>query len=237
MCEPTTIAIAGTLASAAGTYMQTQNAAKDAKNAMNAKNQAYAEGINRQNQYADESAAALKHEVDNQSADNFNDQREQAADEKLQAFNDVRVNDDYQPGVASTPKNVVIAQQRAKDATRATTDRDAENLFNLTGYDSALFNQGLERNNYARAFGNLSDTASRDAALIGMDVTAAGNNAKKSSNLFPTLLKTAGSAANLYGSAGYGFGGTPGADSIQMVNGVNTPVPLVKPTQAFGGYF
>lgn len=238
MCEPTTIAIAGMAASAAGTYMQTNEAAKNQARSTNAKNQAFAEGMTRQRQYADEAGASFSDEITNQGADNFEDKRVEDAAERLQAFNDVRVQDDYTAGAASTPKNVVLAQQRAKDAGRATTDRDAENLTTLSGYDGALFGQGLARNEYARAFGNLSDKALADSNLIGLDMQSAAANSQKAGSIFPTLLKTAGSAASMYGAGGGSFGSaTPGANSITQVGGQSVPIPLNKPSQAFGGFF
>lgn len=201
MCDP--VSATGLALSMAGSYMQTKESNKNAKRVQNARDNAYQTGMIRQKQYADESGAAFGENVQNQSRESFDNEAAKEGDRLKQAFADVRTEHDYNNTgmLSSTPKNVVIAQQDANTKADAKTDRDLSGMADLRGYSGAMFNQDTSRNNFARMFGNLQDKASHDSALIPLDMQSAGNNASKSPSLFPTLLKAAGMAMGMYGSA------------------------------------
>ena len=221
MCDPLT-ATALTL-SAGGSYLEQRDAKKNAKRVQNAKNSAYETGILRQRQYQDEAGQAFSENIDKQGRENFDEQKESEGQKFKQAFSDLRTTPDYNQGLtASAPKNVVLARQSASDEATTETNRDLLGLANLQGYGGALFNQGLDRNQFGRMFGNIQDQASRDSNLINLDVQAAGNNANKAPSLFPTLLKTAGTALSIYGAANPGTvtGGTA-ADPLKNAAGQN----------------
>lgn len=233
MCEPATaLAIAGTVASAAGTYMQTREAGKNAKRVQEAKNRAFASGMERQSEYANEASAAFQPAIQKQGGEGFNDQLDASTTERLNAFNDARIgNADYSVATPNAPKNVIMAREQAFNEADAEGDRDTTNLARLGGYGDSMFKTGLERNEYARAFGNLSDKASRDSNLIQLDMSAAGNNASKPGSLFPTLLKTGGSAATMYGAAG-----APGFDKVFGTSLPTAPAGGFK-AGGFGGLY
>lgn len=201
MCDPVTAT--GLALSAGGTFLQTREANKNAQRVQTAKDNAYEEGMIRQRKYADETGQAFSEMSTNQGREAFDTQRDAEADRVKQAFSDIRTQPDHnQAFTSSTPKNVVLARQRASDTAGAETDRDVDALSRLSGYGGALFNQGMDRNKFTRLFGNVQDEASRDSRLIGMDMSAAGNNASKSPSLFPQLLKAGGQAMGMYASAG-----------------------------------
>lgn len=234
MCDPVTAA--SLAVSAAGSYMQSREAVKNQNRMQAAKNAAFQEGMIRQRQYADEAGAAFGGAVKKQGAEGLKDTMEQSVAKRLQAFNDNRLGNqsDYSVATPNAPKNVVLDQERAFGEAKDTADRDNTALARLGGYGGALFDTALDRNEYARAFGNLSDKATRDSNLIGLDIQSAANNAYKPPSLFPTLLKAGGSAAAMYSAGGGNWfdekGGVPTDGSYG---------PAYKPGvfTKIGGYF
>lgn len=218
MCEPATLA--GLALSAGGTFLQQREANKNASRVANAKNDAYEANIIRQKQYADEAGVAFNESTDNQGREAFDENQVSEADRVKQAFSSIKTTPDYNVGLrASAPKNVVNSRERESDAASAETQRDVDNLAQLSGFQNALFNSGLDRNEFARKFGNIQDTASRDSRLLGLDINAAANNANKAPSLFPTLLKTAGQVTSAVGAAS-----TPG-ETINWNQGGQTVIP------------
>ncbi len=218
---------------AGGQYMQTREANQNANRMTEAKNAAYQTDMNRQAQYADEASAAFNHNIQNQGRESFDQQAAKTADATKQAFTRVQTPEmDYNDmgALASTPNNVIQAMKDKTAEADAKTTRDLNNNAALQGYGGALFDQNLNRNDFARMFGNMQDKASRDAALIPLDLSAAANNANKAPSLFPTLLKGAGMALGMYGAANgitsFGDKMVPGA----MPPGVYGPgVPTMQP--------
>src|SRR5574343_131352 len=102
--------------SGAGTYLQSREEAANAKRAMNAKNQAYQESVNRNRQMADEAGAQFGQNVQQQGRENLDVQRQAEADRAQQLFNERRVQPDYNVGlVSNAPKNVILARQSASE--------------------------------------------------------------------------------------------------------------------------
>jgi hypothetical protein len=229
MCDPLTITAVSMAASGAGTYLQSREQNKNMKRMQNAKNQAYQEGIDRQNEYAAQTTQAFNENLQNQGADSFTDQLADNSTKRLQAFRDNTVNesDDYS-FLTSTPKNVKLYADKTLGEAASETDRDNTNLALLSGYGDTQFGQNLSGNQFRRAFGNVADKAGRDARLVNLDMSAASNNAYKAPGIFPMLLKTAGQAGSMYGSAGApGLGGASSASALPTQQGFNVPF---KPT-------
>lgn len=239
MCDPVTAA--GLALSAGGTFLQQREANKNAKRVANAKNQVYEQNMIRQQQYADEAGAAFNHSTNQQGREEFDQQKKVEADRIKQAFEGRRTQPDYNLGnQSSAPKNVVLARKRASDEAKAETDRDVDNLSQLSGYGGALFNSGLDRSEFARLFGNIQDEASRDSRLLGLDLQAAANNAQKAPSLFPTLLKAGGQALTGFGASGGSFTNTVEGPVAAGTFGPGAPVTQYgifqngQPAQLFG---
>lgn len=244
MCDPVT---ATSLAlSAGGTYLQQNEEKKNAKRVQNARNNAFETGMIKQRQFADESGAAFNQNIDKQSRAKFDEEAAKESDRMKQAFGSVKTQPDYNKTgmLTSTPKNVVIANQNAMNEVDSETDRDLNNLAGLNSYSGAMFNQGLDRNQFIRLFGNLSDKASRESALIPLDVNAAGNNASKTPSLFPTLLRVGGMGMGLYSAANgitsFGDkvfqGPMPNGSVIPSQPGLFTSLKTI-PSKVFGGLY
>ena len=203
--------LAGLALSAGGTYLQARESANNEKRAMNAKNAAFTENMNRNTQYAADAGSIQANNTQQQGRENFDQQKTAEAAKMEQLFNERRTQPDYNVGAApgTLPKNVVLARQAASDVANEKTNRDAENLSNLQGYGGALFNQGLDQSQFARLFGGIQDKAGANTRMLPIEMSAADTNARKAPSLFPTLLKAAGMATSLYGGAGGTFTNAP----------------------------
>lgn len=200
MCDP--VSATALAMSAGGTLLETMEQNKNAKRVQDAKNNAFATGMMRQRQYADESSKAFDTNINKQGSEAFTQQAGKEQTRMKEAFNRIRTDDpNYAAVPQSTPQNVVIASQNANTKADEKTTRDLNNMSTLRGYEGASFNQDMSRNDFARLFGNLQDKASSDMRLVPLDMQAAGNNAQKGASLFPQLLKYGGMAMGLYGSA------------------------------------
>lgn len=246
MCDP--VSATALLLSAGGTYLESREANKNADRMQGAKNAAFERGMIKQRQFADESGAAFSHSMENQGREAFDENAQQTGDQMKQAFGAIQTQPDYNNTgmLASTPKNVVIANKDATAKADAKTSRDLEGLSKLSGYKGAQFNQDLSRNDFGRLFGNLSDKAGRESALLPLEMSAAANNASKSPSLFPTLLKAGGMAMGMYGAAN---GITSFGDKVAMgplkagqtwadmtTPGLMTNLKQI-PQKAFGGLY
>lgn len=207
MCDPVSagILLAGALGSTWATNNQTKAQNRNMQAMQTAKENAFRDGIARQDSYAGDAQKAFAPVVSSQGSDGFNTAVTNGTANRMQAFTDSRLpNDDY-TFLGSTPSNVVAAKEQAFTDTNNKADVNNAALARLSGYGDANFNVGLDRNNYARAFGNIADKAQRDASLIGLDMNQANNRAFKAPNQGLAMAKTASNAAMMYGAAG-----TPG---------------------------
>jgi hypothetical protein len=201
MCNPVAAMAAGTALSTMSEYKKADAEERNRVRMQEAKNNAFKSGMDRQKVYINEGQNLFNNQLENTSADNFNNKLAIAADERLKAFNDNRLDapvSDYQ--FDSTPKNVLIAQNKAFNDKNDIFQRDATNLANLTSYDDAMFNTDLERSNYGRNFANLADRASRDMNLVNMDMNSAAFNAYKPIDPLWSILGGAGKAGSMVGA-------------------------------------
>lgn len=220
MCTPVEMTIASTLLSGAGTYMQSSQAASNAKRAQQAKNQVLQDSTKRQQAFADEAQAAYKPMVEQQGAEGFTNKLADSVMSREQAFNANRIaTPDYSFDMTGAPKNVMIAQEQAFGKKGAETQRNTDALAKLGAYGETQSNQSMDRNAYARAFGNLSDKASGDIRLLPNALNAAANNSQKSGGFLPMLLKGVGSAGTMYGAAGMPGFGELSAGTKSLING------------------
>jgi hypothetical protein len=239
MCDPVTAA--GLALSAGGTYLQSREAVNNENRATAAKNQAFTQNMGRNRQFAAEAGSQAANNVQNQGREKFDENRQEEAEKQVQAFNDVRTQPDYNTGlVSNAPKNVVLARQSASEDAAAKTDRDVENNAALQGYGNALFNGNLSQSNFARLFGGIQDKAGANTRMLPLEMNAAANNAQKAPSLFPSLMKAAGSAANIFGAAGGSFSNTIPGQMPPGVFGPGAPVTSYgifmdkKPVDLFG---
>ena len=229
--------MAGLMGSGWATHNQSKSANRNLKAVQNAKEDAYRRGIERQDGYAAEAGSAFRPMVENQGGDSFRTQLAENTAGRMEAFGPAESEaSDYSiPG--STSKNVAMAMEQAFGEEDEKTNRNRSGLAKLGGYGDTSLNQGFNRNSFARAFGNLSDTALRDSNLIGMDMQQAANNAYKGPNTSLSLAKAGSQLAAQYAAAG--MPGMPGMGGGAPVNrgADGTPIPVMKPKQqAFGGY-
>lgn len=214
MCDP--VSATALVLSAAGTAMESSEANKNEKRMQNARNNAFATGMTRQRQYADEAGQSFNQAVEGQGREAFDTQSNKEKTRMKEAFNTVRADDpNYAAVPSSTPQNVIIAAQNANAKADEKTNRDLEGLSTLNSYGGAAFNQDMGRSSFARLFGNLQDKASRDSNLIPLEMSAAGNNARRSPSLFPQLLKYGGMALGFYNAA------NPGSIGKMFSSGAN----------------
>ncbi len=214
MCDPVTAAIVigvGAAASGAAAYKQTRHNNKNMKRAQNAKNAAFQANMERQRGYADEAGKAFDTSIEDRGSDSFKLGLEDASQNRLQAFNEGRLEAPSDYSFGSTPKNVILAQEKAFGEAEDKSVRDNTNLAKLSAFDDTFFNKGLGRNEYARNFGNLSDKAQRDAGLLGLDMNSAAFNSQKNLSPFWSILGGAGNMASMGGGAALGASGGGGA--------------------------
>ena len=222
MCDPVSAAvvIGGLVTSAVAQRNQTKQGNRNAQAVQTAKEAAYRQGIARQDTAAAEAREGFNTSLNQQGADAFGDTLADAAGQRLGAFNEASTTPgDYSRDV---PKNVRLAQEQAFGESSDKTSSRNQALAALTGYGDASFNQGLARNKYARAFGNLSDKAQRDRGLIQLQMQNAANNAFKGPSASLGAAKQIGQLAASYGAAG-----TPGINT--------TGATVARPNQAFVG--
>lgn len=224
MCDPVTAAVVigvGMAASGAAAYKTTRENNKNMKRQQNAKNQAFRESMERQSGYADEAEGAFNTSIEGRGADAFNLGLEDASQKRLQAFDDGRLEAPSDYSTSNAPKNVQLYQNKIFGEAEDKSVRDSTNLANLNAFNDTLFNKGLERNDYARAFGNLSDKAQRDAGLTQLDMNSAAFNAYKPLSPFWSILGGAGNMASMGGGAALGAsgGGAAGAGSAGASGG------------------
>jgi len=232
MCNPVFVGMA---ISAVASAAQAREQNKNAKRAQNAKDQAFSEGMTRQQQYADEAGASFNENLDTQGRTAFDEKAQQAADQTQKAFNSIKTPEtDYNNmgTLASTPNNVVNAMKDATTTADAKTQRDVGNNAKLQGYGGAMFSQDLDRSQFARLFGNLQDKASRDSALIPLDMQSAAANSQKTGSPLWSILKAGGQAMSMYGASGAAGSQSFGNQTIQgplPASGMGPGAPVTQP--------
>lgn len=239
MCDPVSasLIIGGLATSAWATHNQTKAANRNMQAVQTAKEGKYQEGMNRQRQYADEAAAAFRPMVEGQGAGGFADKMAADTANRMRAFSSgkVPVVGDYSFS-GSTPGNVAKAMEKAFSESDNKANRDNKNLAVLGAYNGANFGADMDRNKYARAFGNIADTAGRDSNLIGLDMQQAATRAFKGPNSAVGLMKQLGGIASMGGAALAGAGGvrtTEAARPTSQAFGSYGPQPGVT---SYGGY-
>ena len=243
MCDPVTAAVVGggMLASGWATHNQTKAANRNAQAMQTAKENAYKASMDRQDAFADESRGAFNTNLQQQGREGFNEQLQSGSDKRLQAFNDAKGDSGTYDVTASAPKNVRLAQQQAFGDAEEKVSAQDQATARLSGYGDAQFNQGLARNAFGRAFGDIADEAGGDIRILPLDMQQARNRAYKAPNTALNLAKTGGKLAVMAGSSGaFGGGGAPtgGAQTQPWVNPDNINLAPADPNLPWkiGGY-
>lgn len=212
MCDPVTAGLVimgvGAAASGVAAYKQTKHNNKNMKREQDAKNQAFKESMERQRGYADEAGKAFNTSIQDRGADSFQARLEDASQNRMNAFNAGRLEAPIDYAIGDAPKNVQLYQNKIFGEAEDKSVRDNTNLANLNAFQDTLFNKGIQRNDYARAFGNLSDKAQRDANLLNLDMNSAAFNSQKNLSPFWPILGGAGQMASTAGGAMAGAGAT-----------------------------
>ena len=113
MCDPVTAAIVigvGAAASGAAAYKQTRHNNKNMKRAQNAKNAAFQANMERQRGYADEAGKAFDTSIEDRGSDSFKLGLEDASQNRLQAFNEGRLEAPSDYSFGSTGRVFHIAE-------------------------------------------------------------------------------------------------------------------------------
>ncbi len=237
MCDPVsaTVAVAGLAASAVAKNNATNQQNRNMQSMQTAKENAYTAGIKRQQGYTEEAGNDFRPVIEDQGATAFNDKLAENTQNRVQAFSDnTLARPDYVMS-DNAPSNVTLYADKAFADAGAKTTRDQVGSAVLGGYGDAAFNQGLVRNNFSRAFGNLTDKAGRDAGLIGLDMQSAAKKAFKAPSAWVGFMGDAGQAATMYGAAG--APGAPRTGEGSRPSGYGSYGPQSSKTRAFGGEF
>lgn len=213
MCDPVSAAVVGTAlaGSSWAAYNQSKSYNRNLVAQDQAKKKAFNAAMERQDGYADEAQKRFDPLVNSQSAESYAKSMSDGRDNRLELFANSLANDNGNYTFApNAPKNVKLYGQKVfGESDQKALDR-AGSLADLGGYSDANLKLGLDRDEYLRAFGNLSDKASRDSRLLGLELEGAANNAYKSPSQSLSIL---GSGAKLLGM--YGAAGTPGTPKPQ----------------------
>ena len=241
MCDPISATLVATGLGASGwaTNNMTKSANRNMQAMQTAKEGAYNRSMDRQDEFANRAGQAFGSNVKTSGRESFDDLAAQNADKRLQAFTGSRMGDGTYDVAASTPKNVMMAKEKAfGEAAQKVADRDKV-LSTLSGYGDAAFNQGLSRNAFGRAFGNIADEAGGDMALLPLEMQQAQNRAFKAPNSALGLAKQAGKLAVMGGSSGMfgGAGGAGGAGGLPPgAKDLGTDMPWLKQGYNIRGY-
>lgn len=194
------------MASAVAANNQTRSQNRNLQAMQTAKEGAYRTGMDRQEGYAGEAGKAFAPMVEGQGATSFSNRQAADAASRMKAFTGAASPAQDYSFMGNAPNVTAAREQEFRDSDARTTRSNAA-LATLSGYGGADFGAGLDRNNYSRAFGNLSDRAVRDSNLIGMDMGQASSKAFKPANSALGALNTMGKLMTMYGAAG-----TPGVN-------------------------
>lgn len=236
MCDPVSasLVVAGLGASAVAKNNATNQQNRNMQAMQTAKEGQYQDGMNRQAGYTDEAQSAFAPVIANEGSGSFANQLANNTANRMQAFSANTLAAPNYVLADSTPANVRLYADKAFNREGAKTTRDQNNSAILGGYGDTQFNQGLDRNAYTRAFGNLSDKALHDVNLVGLDMSAAAHNTFKAPSPWLGFMGDAGQAATMYGAAG-----SPGAP--KTVEGPRPNAAFVGPqpskVKVLGGYF
>lgn len=198
--------VAGGLAQAGGSYLNTQNANKNAQAKINAKNNAAAQETQRQKQFQLNNDAALNtslNQFDKETRDtNFGDlvaSREQAYAANAPAEQEFAAISADAPQVVKEDKAKRVATELAKSKAQAKA------LAKIGGTADLFQNNGLSINSAANKIGTTNNLARGSLDVNRIEQVAAANNAGNKSSMFGDLLSAAGAGAGLYGAANGGF--------------------------------
>lgn len=234
MCTGLEIAaVASLAASAGGSYMNSQQAAKNSQAKINARNEQAQLEQGRQKQFQDANNVAINNNLDNLSADkqqqSFGDlvaNREQAYSDNAPAASEFANISDTTPNVVKTDLANKVADGLAK------SKASAKALAKIGGTTDLFQNNGFDINNTANQIGTTNNLARGSLQTNLAEQTGAANNAGNGKSTFGDLLSAAGAAGSIYtganGGLGAAFGGTgaaAAADPLKEVGPFTNATP------------
>lgn len=205
-------ALGGTAASGVGNYMTQQENNQNANRVYNAQKDAAAQGAAQQAANAAKGAGIV-----NSAVSQFTPSA-QAADlgniiaDRSKVINDNTAQPPSLVTAASTAPGAVqndFANRLASTAAYNSSQGDA--LAKMGATDTQGINNALALNTAGNQIGTLNNFAQGDQRVTGINIKAAGNNARKAANPFWQDLATAGNVASMAGAASGGLGSLTGA--------------------------
>ncbi|TWA89585.1 hypothetical protein [Bradyrhizobium stylosanthis] len=227
MCDPITLAVASTAASAGGSLLSANEANENAQNVAAARNRATLAELERQKAYG----AQARGEFD-KSLNLFGPGAQEASLSKAQG--DVgsllthNTPDAASVGTITTanaPAAVRAGESKKLGDVFSYLGDSAKNLGNLKGYDQNTFNtnQAVTANN--RNIGVITDNSKVSADVNKMEQNAAATNAYTPPSGMGDLLSFAGNMGSYY--AGGGKLGLPKFSGSTTIPGLNPGGPYV----------
>lgn len=194
--------IAAMAAQLAGSAMQNREQEKNMKRMQEARERAFQQNVDQQRQFAAQAAAEAATNVQGQGREGFDEKMARAVDDRVEAFDASRINGPTNYRSESVPKNVALAAEQIFGESRGESKRDSDALAHMSAYGDATFGQGMDQNQFARAFGGIADTAGGQQRLLPLRMDSAERNAYKAPGFLGNFLKTAGQVGSMYAAAG-----------------------------------
>lgn len=207
MCTGLEIAaIASTAAQVGGSFLQTQQANKNAQSKINARNAALSQEQERQRAFQAANDTSLNNTLDAFSKDkqeqSFGDlvaKREQAYESNAPAAAEFANISDTTPQVVKTDLAKRVAGKMAESKAQAKA------LARIGGTMDVFQNNGLSINQAANQIGTTNSMARGSLDTNRVEQQAAYNNAGNKSSMFGDLLSAAGAAGGLYSAVNGGY--------------------------------
>lgn len=186
-----------------GTVLQKRQEQQNQQRQINARNAVLFNNQQDQRRFADQAQLELNKSINDFSGDAPAKAREAIKADQTEQFKAATDDDvDYHYGDKDTPANLKNAVIRRSAETKATGDRDAENLASMNSFSQGLFDSGLNMHENARNLGMIADAAGGRERLVPIEAAAAVNNAYEPPNGLGTLLQLAGGAGSMYAGSG-----------------------------------
>lgn len=212
MCTPLMAVAMG--AQALGSVIQSREANKNAKRAVDARNDAFEVEQMRQRRLQDESGAEFGSAVGRfdptAQRKQMGETREARTETLTDAVPEMAAGGSGVPIQGSAPTVVGGEIARAMQSAQAGARGSAGRLGKLGAYSDSLFNDNMALNRTRQNIGTVSNFAGRSAGLLPFEASIAAANSQKPSSGFGELLQLVGSGASMAGMMGanpFGAGG------------------------------
>lgn len=205
--------IAGLALTAGGNYLNAREQNKNAKRAVEARQNSLKQEMARQSAYQDKTSADMfrileQYQPQNASAaqDSLQNQREQALNENVAPVS----TSDFQAVTSDAPKVVQDALSKGLSTADARSKAAAKAAAGMYGPGDFLFRTGLNTANIGSNIATQAGFAKRSSDINSLEQEIAARNSQKTSSGIGDLMGLAGQGLSLYGGlngAGSMFGG------------------------------